>query len=427
VLEAYQKVQKDLDAKIEVVRRAIVDMTDAVRHAAEQRAQTLSLGLEEQTMTLKRALQRSCDAAVEKYVTAVAYADAVAKVCAFSESGTFDSSALSSLVELQKQIDKVTEKVVHPGPFAPEFVLAPFLLGTEAVTGISTEIAAMADVSMVMPPILNIPTSTLMPNAVLVEWMFAGMIPRGECEFELEMARSEGGYDVPDFSLVYRGHDSQYYVEGLESGTEYLFRCRALSPVGISTWSKTKAITTERVQGFTKGPNYSVSPDGLVVEKLASSAPGWNATVVGKIPLVPGLQHRWCIEIRKTVQSNIFIGVAPLSIDRNCEENGILCGYYMFLQNGSLYSGPPYNARGYNYANNIIPAGSRVGVIIDLTNGLMGFTVHGRYIGLAFMNLPTSEPLVPVVLMHDPGDVVVYHDTLDISTHKHQPGVIFFK
>jgi len=267
---------------------------------------------------------------------------------------------------------------------------------------------------------LNVPTSTVMPNAVLVEWMFAAsLIPRYECEFELEMARGHNHDGTLDFSLVYRGRDTQFYVEGLDSGVEYLFRCRALSPVGISAWSRTKGITTERIQRFTKGPNCKVSSDGLTAEKLCTSQPGWNATIVGKLPLLPGLLHKWSIEIRNSAKSNIFIGVAPLSIDRNSEENGISCGYYMFLQNGSLYSGPPYNARGYNYANNIIPAGSVVGVILDLSRGLLGFTVHGRYIGLAFINLPTNQPLVPVVILHDPGDSVVFHKIEIFSQHNH--------
>jgi len=285
------------------------------------------------------------------------------------------------------------------------------LLGTEAVSGISSQIASIADVGMVLPPLIVIPTIGVQSNSALVGWSFNGMVPRGECEFELEMSRGlEKASDFLDFSLVYRGREESFFVQGLDSGTEYLFRCRVVSPVGISAWSRTKSITTALAQGFEKGSNYTVSPDGLVAEKVESSLPRWNATIVGKVPLLPGFQHQFCVEIRRTVQSNIFIGVAPLSIDRNSEENGILCGYYMFLQNGSLYSGPPYNARGYRYANNIIPAGSVVGVFLDLIGGVMGFTLNGRPLGGAFINLPTSQPLVPVVLLHDPGDVVVFHD-----------------
>jgi len=416
VFERYQNAQKDADAKAEVVQKAIVDMTEAIRHAVEQRANTLSQSLEEQTMTLKGMLQRNCGAAVAKYINAVAYAGVAAQAQAFSKTGTFDHNALSSLLDLQKQIDEATEKAMKPKAFIPEAELAPFLLGSEAVPAVKSGIAAIADVAMISPPVINIPSNTVLPNAVVVEWMMAQVIVMpGECEYELEMARGGSNpYDMLDFSIVYRGKEDQFFVDGLESGTEYLFRCRVVSPYGVSGWSRTKKVMTERVQGFTKGVNYSVSADGFVAEKLATSPAGWNATVLGKIPLVPGLQHKWSVEVRASSRSNIFVGVAPITIDPRSEENGISCGYYMFLQNGSLYSGPPYNARGYSYANNIVPAGSVVGIVLDLARGTMGFTVHGRFIGMAFINLPTSQPLIPVVILHDPGDAVVFHDTIQV-------------
>jgi len=421
VLLAFQNVQKDIDSKAEIVNRAIMDMTETLRHAIEQRAQKLIQSLDEETMTLKQALQRNCDAAMMQYISAITYADAVSKACEMGTSGKFDSNALCTLVEFQKLVDEVNDKTTKPKIFRPELDLAPFLMGTEFVPDLMSEISKFGEVSMLVPPVLNVPNSTVMPNAVLVEWLFAGNVSQDKVEFELEMSRgAENPHEPLDFSSVYRGRESQFYVEGLDSGTKYVFRCRTVTPVGVSGWSKTKSITTERVQGFTKGPNYTVSGDGFTAEKLVSSMPGWNATVVGKLPLLPGLQHRWSIEVRKSAKSNIFIGVAPLTIDRTSEENGINCGYYMFLQNGSLYSGPPYNARGYNYANNIIPAGSVVGVVLDLARGIMGFTIHGRSAGLAFVNLPVSQPLVPVVLMHDPGDVVVFHDNIEVfSPERH--------
>jgi len=286
-------------------------------------------------------------------------------------------------------------------------------LKTEDVPRIETEIAKIGDVKLVDPPSLSIPTSHVTPNAAMIEWAFMEAIPRGDYTFELEMARTSDEERAQssflDFSPVYKGQEMRFFAEGLESGVDYVFRVRVVSHSGVTSWSKIKGISTPRVQGFSKGPNCIVADGGFTATKDPQSKAGWNATVVGKLPLIPGVQHSWNIEIRNSALNNIFVGVAPLDIDRTSEENGVSCGYYMFIREGSLYSGPPYNARGYQYnCIRAITPGSVIGTHIDLLTGTLGFSVNGQYLGPAFVNLPIDRPLIPVVLMHDPGDCVIF-------------------
>ena len=60
----------------------------------------------------------------------------------------------------------------------------------------------------------------------------------------------------------------------------------------------------------------------------------------------------WKIKVRETQNYEIMIGVAPLDFDINSSLYN-KCGWYYYIKNNTLYSGPPYNYRNKYYSTKI--------------------------------------------------------------------------
>ena len=53
-------------------------------------------------------------------------------------------------------------------------------------------------------------------------------------------------------------------------------------------------------------------------------------------------EHKWKIKLLNATHKTIMVGVAPIDFDIN-SSNYNNCGWYLYCNRSTLYSGPPFN------------------------------------------------------------------------------------
>lgn len=208
--------------------------------------------------------------------------------------------------------------------------------------------------------------------------------------------------------------------------------------IGINGMQKSVAVFTRfKVQEFTsswKGPytlktglgnkcwadcpdsvsesaRYELKNDSFVVNKPLS---GWS-TVIGECP-IKGTKA-WNIRILNSKDNDgdkIYIGVAPVDIDQNVDNNYCKCGWYLDCYSSTLWSGLPHNYRGEEYVvrplqnGRNVGNGSLIGVTMNTDNGKLSFMLNGIIAVEAYDGIPLDKPLVPCVVLCYRGDSVEY-------------------
>jgi hypothetical protein len=105
-----------------------------------------------------------------------------------------------------------------------------------------------------------------------------------------------------------------------------------------------------------------------------------------------------------------MVGIAPASVTTLTDRTEIYskCGWYFYMCNSTLYSGPPTNYR--NNASGergMIGIGVPVDVTVDRKACTISFAVNGVQRGVAYANVFTpTDALVPVVSMVHQGTTV---------------------
>jgi hypothetical protein len=124
---------------------------------------------------------------------------------------------------------------------------------------------------------------------------------------------------------------------------------------------------------------------------------------------------QWKIRICQTSNSAICIGIAPASIAQNLESQHLSCGFYLFTQNTTLISGPPFSYR--NFSSGLygtkprVAPGHVVGVQVNLNAQTVEFFVDDESLGIAYEGIPLSNyPLCPCIIMS------TLHDCVEIQT-----------
>jgi hypothetical protein len=137
-----------------------------------------------------------------------------------------------------------------------------------------------------------------------------------------------------------------------------------------------------------EGPNYTVSSDGRQATKTAPDG-DWCATPIME------LGDEELIEWGVRTKGYVMIGVAPATINQTTTVNYDVSGWYIYANNGSLYSpGSP----SVSYAT----AGTLIVVKLNRSLGQISFSVDGIDKGVAYSSLP-KVPLVASVCLYQNG------------------------
>ena len=247
-------------------------------------------------------------------------------------------------------------------------------------------------------------------------------------------------WDFVDFAMYYQveheagkwfGATSKtvYSVEGLEPGTGYTIRVRAVKGKFVGPWS-------DPVREYTQKPYFERSmwrecPESVEERRQYSLDEGSDGACVahkigrGSIPCVvvattpiPAKKRTaWFVRVLKTTAGGckgIYVGLAPSSVDQACDEP-LKCGWFLGCHDCALFSGSPhdYTKKEYGPRKNkdgkYLKEGEGVGVVVDTTSGSRGdvsFVLGFEDLGPAYKGVPLDKPLVPCVIFTENGDSV---------------------
>ena len=146
---------------------------------------------------------------------------------------------------------------------------------------------------------------------------------------------------------------------------------------------------------------YSVDEKSPRIATKGSDS-GNHSTVIGNTPLPLDTVTSWGIRILKS--ADIYVGVAPLGVDQDKDENHFKCGWYFGCYASKLFSGLPHGCWNKPYGprkedGKYVHTGGTVGVVMDPTKGELSFVLNGVNLGVAYEGIPLDEPLVPCVIL----------------------------
>ena len=113
--------------------------------------------------------------------------------------------------------------------------------------------------------------------------------------------------------------------------------------------------------------------------------------------------YKWKIKILKSKRKSINVGIAPIDLDIK-SDSPYKYGWYLYCENSTLYSGPPYNYDAKNTQLNEVK--NEIIVIFDKIKRTLKFIVDGDDKGESFTNIPLDKPIVPVVTLLSKEDSV---------------------
>jgi len=131
----------------------------------------------------------------------------------------------------------------------------------------------------------------------------------------------------------------------------------------------------------------------------------WNYNWMGTIcenELEKGKEHKWKIKILKTSNYYIMVGVASSDFDINSSTYNT-CGWYFYLCNSYLWSGPPHN---YNKKTNLMSNKDEIIVIMNMNKRTLKFVINNEDKGESYTDIPIDKPLFPAVLLYHQNDSV---------------------
>jgi len=102
--------------------------------------------------------------------------------------------------------------------------------------------------------------------------------------------------------------------------------------------------------------------------------------------------HKWTLRVI-TRTSTCMIGVAPDTVSRSGSYNNYNSnGYYMDLNTGTLYSGPPFSYSNRGIGCNSVGSGTIFVITLNCSTGTLTFNANGTDY-LAYENIPMTKKL----------------------------------
>ena len=131
---------------------------------------------------------------------------------------------------------------------------------------------------------------------------------------------------------------------------------------------------------------------------------GWMGTICNNI-LEEKKIYKWKIKILKTQNKHIMIGIAPNDFDINLSDY-TNCGYYYYIYNSTLYSGPPFNYYGENSFLSKLNEENEIIIVVNLKKRSIKFIINGEDKGESYKNIPEDKPLSPAVILYNQNDSI---------------------
>ena len=148
-----------------------------------------------------------------------------------------------------------------------------------------------------------------------------------------------------------------------------------------------------------------------VATKKGHGAP---CTITGNTPIPINAVASWSIKVHKTRNAGegIYVGVAPMRVNKNASDNHKKCGWYLCCHDTTLWSGPPHEYCGKKYGQTeeecegYVRAGDSVGVVMDTVKGKLSFVLGSKCLDAGYEEIPLDLPLVPCAIISLEGDSV---------------------
>jgi len=119
--------------------------------------------------------------------------------------------------------------------------------------------------------------------------------------------------------------------------------------------------------------------------------------------LEKGKEHKWKIKVLNTYAYDIMVGVAPSDFDINSSIYNT-CGWYFYLVNSNLWSGPPHNY--VRKSTNLMSKKDDIIVIMNMNKRTLKFIINNEDKGESFTDIPIDKPLFPAVILYHQNDSV---------------------
>ena len=91
-----------------------------------------------------------------------------------------------------------------------------------------------------------------------------------------------------------------------------------------------------------------------------------------------------------------MVGVTPSDFDINSSSYNI-CGWYFYLYNSYLHSGPPHN---YGKITNLTSKNDKIIVIMNMNQRTLKFIINNEDKGESYTNIPIDKPLLLAVFLY---------------------------
>lgn len=239
-----------------------------------------------------------------------------------------------------------------------------------------------------------------------------------ELNYQVEM---KGTKDA-DFKEVYTGKAGIHTLGNLKSKTKYVIRARTRHGKYTTEWGGVVEASTPEWAGWKECPNgmptekrYTVGGAEHNIGRKIESGHKYATLIEGSPIPVPEISKR-AIRLTKTKNNGscLCLGVAPLDIDQNREENFIKCGWYVSCWELELWSGPPQNNYKKPYGprkekGRYVKEGDTVQLSLDTTSrkeGVLSYTFGGMNLGPAYRDIPLDKPLGFAALLYWKDDCV---------------------
>ena len=98
-----------------------------------------------------------------------------------------------------------------------------------------------------------------------------------------------------------------------------------------------------------------------------------------------------------------MVGVAPIEFGINSSDYSN-CGWYLFCNRSTLYSGPPFNFGNKNA--NLSKVNDEIIVVMNMKKKTLKFIINNEDKGESYTNIPIDKPLFPAVLLYYQNDSI---------------------
>jgi len=161
-------------------------------------------------------------------------------------------------------------------------------------------------------------------------------------------------------------------------------------------------LTIPNADIFTPGQNITLSNDNK--KATQTGLVYGHCNILGNKQVSCGL-HQWTVKLVK-MRMEIIIGIAPFDVNKNQANLYGSCGWYLYCNKSTLYSGPPMNFSNKAYSDTALTQGSTITVKLDIDKKTISYVINGTDYGIAYQDILTDKKLSLCVVLYAPNDCV---------------------